>query len=106
MASKDIKQSHMVLLYQSMILSVIDYGPGLTTLSQSNLLKIDRVQNEAMGVILGKNNLHNPACVQSRRVQASKGLGKTFKGVQALLHDSENLGTHCREWPAGKANRV
>ena len=39
--------------YQSVILSVIDYGLGLTTLSQSNLLKLDRVQNEAMRVLLG-----------------------------------------------------
>ena len=36
-----------------MILNVIDYGLGLTTLSQSNLLKLGRVQNEAMRVILG-----------------------------------------------------
>ena len=43
----------MFLLYQSVILSVIDYGLGLTTLSQSNLLKLDRVQNKAMRVILG-----------------------------------------------------
>ena len=48
-----IEQRHLFLLYQSVILSVIDYGLGLTTLSQSNLLKLDRVQNEAMKVILG-----------------------------------------------------
>ena len=30
------------------MLSVIDYGPGLTTMAQTNLLKLDRVQNEAM----------------------------------------------------------
>ena len=53
MASKGIEQRHLFLLYQSVILSVIDYGLGLTTLSQSNLLKLDRVQNEAMRVILG-----------------------------------------------------
>ena len=53
MASKSIKQRHLFLLYQSVILSVIDYGLSLTTLSQSNLLKLDRVQNEAMRVILG-----------------------------------------------------
>ena len=53
MASKGIKQRHLFLLYQSVILSVVDYGLGLTTLSQSNLLKPDRVQNEAMRVILG-----------------------------------------------------
>ena len=52
MASKGIEQRHLFLLYQSVILSVIDYCLGLTTLSQSNLLKLDRVQNEAMRVIL------------------------------------------------------
>ena len=31
----------------------IDYGLGHTTLSQSNLLKLERVQNEAMRAILG-----------------------------------------------------
>ena len=36
-----------------MILSVIDYGLSLTTLSQSNLLKLDRMQNDAMRIILG-----------------------------------------------------
>ena len=53
MASKGIEQCHLFLLYQSVILSVTDHGLGLTTLSQSNLLKLDRVQNEAMRVILG-----------------------------------------------------
>ena len=53
MASKGIEQRHLFLLYKSVILSVIDCGLGLTTLSQSNLLKLDRIQNEAMRVILG-----------------------------------------------------
>ena len=52
-SSKDIEQRNLFPLYQSVILSVIDNGLGLTTLSQSNVLKLDRVQNEAMGVILG-----------------------------------------------------
>ena len=33
--------------------SVTDYGLGLTTMAQTNLLNLDRVQNEAMRVILG-----------------------------------------------------
>ena len=41
MLSKGVEQCHMFLLYQSVILSVIDYGLGLTTLSQSNHLKLD-----------------------------------------------------------------
>ena len=36
-----------------MILSVIDYGLGHTTLSQFSLLKLDRMQSKAMRIILG-----------------------------------------------------
>ena len=36
-----------------MVLSVIDYGLGLTTIAQTNLLTLDRVQGEAMRSILG-----------------------------------------------------
>ena len=52
-AGKGIKQRHLFLLNQSVVLSVIDYGLGLTTMTQTNLLKLDRVQNEAMRIILG-----------------------------------------------------
>ena len=53
MASKGIEQRHLFLLYHSVILRVVDYSLGLTTLSKSILLKLDRLQNEAMRVILG-----------------------------------------------------
>ena len=36
-----------------MELCVTDYGLGLITVTQTNLLKLERVQNEAMRVILG-----------------------------------------------------
>ena len=36
-----------------MVLSVVDYGLGLTTVAQTNLLKLDKVQNQAMRVVLG-----------------------------------------------------
>ena len=52
MASKGIEQRHLFLLYESVMLSVIDNGLGLTTLSQSNMLKLDRVQNEGTRGIL------------------------------------------------------
>ena len=55
MAAKGIEQRHLFLLYQSVVLSVIDYGLGLITMAQTNLLKLDRVQNEPMRVILGTN---------------------------------------------------
>ena len=150
-------------------LSVISYGLGLTTLSQSNLLKLDRVPNEAMRVILWttkdtpietmrylldlpsmetrrkveqvkvylnamhnpKNSLHN-AVKEEKRCRLARGKswmgqaelliqyvcslaelkqvrdwGKTSSWVQAPLWDSavrEPIGTHCREYSAGKAN--
>ena len=48
-----LKQLILFLLYQSVVLSVTDYGLRLATMSQTNLLKMDRAQNEAMRVILG-----------------------------------------------------
>ena len=48
MAAKGIEQRHLFLLYQSVVLSVTDYGLGLTTMAQTNLLQLERVQNEAM----------------------------------------------------------
>ena len=53
MSTKGIEQRHLFQLYQSIILSVIDYGLGLTTISSTNLQKLDRIQNEAMRIILG-----------------------------------------------------
>ena len=41
-----------------MILSVSDYGLGFTALSQSDLLKLNRVRNEAMTAILGTAKGH------------------------------------------------
>ena len=35
------------------MLSVVDYGLGLTTVAHTNLLNLDKVQNQAMRVILG-----------------------------------------------------
>ena len=51
-ATRGIEQRHLLLLYQGVSVSVTDYGLGLTTMAQTNLLKLDRVQNEAMPVRL------------------------------------------------------
>ena len=48
MGTKGIEQRHLFLLYQSAVLRVTDYRLGLTTMSQTNLLKLDRMQNVAM----------------------------------------------------------
>ena len=166
MASKGIEHRLLFLLYQSVILSVMDYGLGLTTLSQSNLLKLGRVQNEAVRVSLGTTkdtpietmrylldlppmetrhkveqvkaylnamqNLENPlhdAVKEEKGCRLARGkswMGQAEQSIQRVcsltelkqVRDwekrpvefkpyyktllSENLGTHCREWPAGK----
>ena len=53
MVAKGIEHRHFFLLYQSVALSVVDYGLGLTTMAQTNLLNLDKVQNQAMRVVLG-----------------------------------------------------
>ena len=163
MASKGIKQHRLFLLHQSVIPNVIDYGLGLTTLSQSHLLKVDRVQNKAMRVILGtkkdtpietmrylldlpsmetrhkverdgESQESTPQCCQrikgvyTGKGQVMDGPSKTINPIQDVcslaelkqVRDwekhpaefkpyfktllSENIGTHCHEWPAGKAS--
>ena len=53
MAAKDIEQRMLFTLYQHLVLSVIDYGLGLLTISKSQMTKLERIQNAAMRVILG-----------------------------------------------------
>ena len=98
MASKGIEQRHLFLLYQSVILSVIDYGLGLTTLSQSNLLKLDRVQNEAMRVILGTTKdtpietmrylLDLPSMETRHKVEQVKAYLNAMQNPKNPIHDA------------------
>ena len=56
MAAVGTKQCHLFLLYQqSIVLSVTDYGLGLTTMAKTNLLKLNAVQNEEMRTMLSLN---------------------------------------------------
>ena len=60
MVTNGFEHHHLFLLYQSVVLSVTDYGRGLTTMAWANLLKLDRVQNEAMRVNTGNHQGHTP----------------------------------------------
>ena len=48
-----MSQRILVILYQTLILSVIEYGFGLLTLSKTQLSRLEVIQNEAMRAILG-----------------------------------------------------
>ena len=52
-SSKGIEQRHLFRLYQRVVLSIMDYGLGLTTISSTTLQKLDRIQNDARRTILG-----------------------------------------------------
>ena len=105
MDSKGIER-HLFLLYQSVILSVIDYGLGLTTLSQSNLLKLDRVQNEAMRVILGTTKdtpietmlylLDLPSMEARHKVEQVKAYVDAMQNPKNPLHDVVKEEKGCR----------
>ena len=42
-----------LILFRTLVLSVIDYGFGLMTLADTHLNRIDSIQNEAMGIFMG-----------------------------------------------------
>ena len=52
MATFDMQQWVLFLLLQVMVLSVIDYGLGLLTLSQTQVDRLEKVQNEAMRAVV------------------------------------------------------
>ena len=106
MAAKSIEQHHQFLLYQSVILSVIDYGLGLATLSQSNLLKLDGVQNETMRVLRETTRdtpieathclLNLPPMETRHKVQQVKAYLNAMQNAKNPLHDAVKEETGCR----------
>ena len=101
-----LEQRHLFLLYQSVILSVIDYGLGLTALPQSNLLKLDRMQNEAMRVILGTTKdkpietmrclLDLPSMQARLKVEKVKAYLNAMQNPKNPLHDAVKEEKRCR----------
>ena len=53
MAGARMTQRILCILFQTLILSVINYGFGLMTLSEAQLERLKVIQNEAMRAILG-----------------------------------------------------
>ena len=46
-------QRILVILFQALVVSVMEYGLGLLTLSKSQVQRLDVIQNEGMRAILG-----------------------------------------------------
>ena len=98
-AAKGIEERHLFLLYQSVVLSVIDYGLGLTTMAQINLLKLDRVQNEAMRVILGTTkDTHWDYEVHTRPpINANQTESEAGQSILQCRRKSPQPAPRCRE---------
>ena len=52
-ASLSMPQRILFILFQALILSVVDYGLGLLTLSKAQLDRLETIQNQGMRTILG-----------------------------------------------------
>ena len=105
-SAKGIEQCHLFLLYQSVVLSVTDYRRDLTTMAQTNLLKLDRVQNKAMWVIFGTTKdtpiettrfMLDLSTVQTRqKVEQVKAYFSAIKNPQNPLHEAMKDTKGCR----------
>ena len=101
MAAKGRKERHLFLLYQSVVFSVTDYGPGLTTMALlTNLLKLDRVRNEAMPVILGTTKdttSETRRSMQTRhKVEQVKAYFSAVENPYSPLHEAMKDTKGCR----------
>ena len=50
-------QRVLVILFQTLVISVVEYGLGLLTLSDTQLNRLEIIQNEGMRTILGCTNM-------------------------------------------------
>ena len=53
MAGAKMPQKVLVILYQALVVSVMEYGLGLLTLSKTQVQRLEVIQNEGMRAILG-----------------------------------------------------
>ena len=89
-----------------MELCVTDYGLGLITVTQTNLLKLERVQNEAMRVILGSTKdtptetmrfmLNLPPLQTTQKVEQVKAYYSAVGNPHNPLHEAVKDTKGCR----------
>jgi hypothetical protein len=53
MAAADCEQRHLFLLYQRLVVSIFEYALAIQTFSNTHIERLERIQNEAMRLILG-----------------------------------------------------
>ena len=97
MACARMPQKTLVILFQSLVLSIIDYGYGLLNLSKTQLHRLDVIQNEGMRAILGctkdtsaaamRHILALPNMTERYRLAQVKAYLRVSADVKHPLHD-------------------
>lgn len=115
MAGARMPQKTLVILYQALVVSVIEYGLGLLTLSASQLKRLDVIQNEGMRAILGctkdtsaeamRHLLDMPTATERHRLAQVKAYLRVAADEKHPLHDKVGRQTTSRlkrgtEWMA------
>ena len=53
MAAANCEQRHLCLLYEGLVMYVLEYAMAILTFSRKQIERVERIQNEAMQIILG-----------------------------------------------------
>ena len=107
MASAKVEQHVLFLMLQLVVLSVIDYGLGCLTLSESQIQRLDRLQNAAMRAVLGCTKDTHIVCMRYLLDLPSIKVRHRLAQVKMYLKVAENE-THPlhEEIKADKGNRL
>ena len=98
MAAARMSQKMLVILYQALILSVINYGFGLLTLSAAQLKRLESIQNEAKRTILGYTSaeamrylLDFPTMAERHKLAQVKAFLRVMADKRHPLHSKVGL---------------
>ena len=91
MACMSMPQRILLILYQTLVLSVVDYGFGLLTLSKTQLERLEVIQNQGMRIILGCTR--DTSCEAMRHLLGLLSMPERHKKaqVQAYLKVSADV---------------
>ena len=84
MANAMMPQKFLFIMMRLVVLSVMDYGLGLLTLSKTQIEKLERVQNEAMRTVLGCTRDTPIACL--RHILGLPSIATRHKVAQAKMY--------------------
>ena len=121
MAAAKMPQHILLILYKALVLSVIDYGLGLLTLSATQLQRLEVLQNEGMRSILGCTRdtsteamryvLDLPPMQDRHKISQVKAYLRVAADTSNPLHDKIGRNAKCRlkrgsEWLTQAAKTI